>query len=236
MSATSSDGPLGLREMKRNAACAALDFIEPDSVIGVGSGTTVNCFLDVLAESGIRISGAVPASLETARRLREMGVDIVDLAEARPFLYVDGADEVDMAGRAIKGGGSAHTREKEIATACDYWACIVDATKVVRALGGVPVPLEVADDNVGEVVSAIAKLGGRGHAREGVLTDSGHQVVFAFGLSLADPLALEDTLDAIPGVLGNGVFARRTADVILVGRSTGGVFRIVPHSDDDVAE
>ena len=236
MSGASSAGPLGLREMKRNAARAALDFIEPDSVIGVGSGTTVNCFLDVLAESGIRISGGVPASLETMRRLREMGVDIVDLAETRPFLYVDGADEVDMSGRAIKGAGLAHTREKEIATACDYWACIVDATKVVRALGGVPVPLEVADGSVAEVVSAVGELGGRGHVRQGVLTDSGHQVVFAFGLSLEDPLALEDALDAIPGVLGNGVFARRAADVILVGRSTGGVYRIVPHSGDDVVD
>ena len=120
--------------MKRNAAKAALDFIEPGSVIGVGSGTTVWCFIDVLAESGVRVGGAVAASAESARRLEAIGVPVVDLAEIRPTLYVDGADAIDMSGRAIKGGGAAHTREKAIAMASEYWVCIVDATKIVRQL------------------------------------------------------------------------------------------------------
>ena len=229
-----SEGPISRREMKRNAACAALDFVEADAVIGIGSGTTVWCCIDVLAESGIQIAGAVPASLECARRLREIGVEVLDLGGQRPALYVDGADEVDMSGRAIKGGGAAHTHEKAIAMACDYWACIVDASKVVRELGGVPVPLEVAEGATGEVLSAVERLGGEGRLRDGVLTDTGHQVIDALGLPLDDPLGLEALLDAVPGVIGNGVFARRTADVILVGRATGGVARIVPHRDDDL--
>ena len=233
MSASFAEGPISLREMKRNAACAAVDFVEAGAVIGIGSGTTVWCFIDMLAESGIRIAGAIPTSLECARRLREIGVEVVDLRDTRPALYVDGADEIDMSGRAIKGGGAAHTREKQIAMACDYWACIVDATKVVRQLGGVPVPLEIAEGTMVDVLSAVERLGGDGKLRDGVLTDTGHQVIDAFGLPLDYPLELEAALDAVPGVLGNGVFARRTADVILVGRATGGVARIVPHRDDE---
>jgi len=233
VSASFAEGPISLREMKRNAASAALDFVEAGAVIGIGSGTTVWCFIDMLAESGIRIAGAVPASLECARRLREIGVEVVDLHDARPALYVDGADEIDMSGRAIKGGGAAHTHEKKIVMACDYWACVIDATKVVRALGGVPVPLEIAEGTTADVLSAVEKLGGEGKLREGVLTDTGHQVIDAFGLPLDDPLELEASLDAVPGVIGNGVFARRTADVILIGRATGGVARVVPHEDDE---
>jgi ribose 5-phosphate isomerase A len=233
VSAFSADGPIGLREMKRNAARAALDFVDADAVIGIGSGTTVWCFIDLLAESGIPIAGAVPASLECARRLREIGVGVLELSDRRPTLYVDGADQVDMSGRAIKGGGAAHTHEKAIATASDYWACIVDATKIVRELGGVPVPIEVADGAAVEVLSAVERLGGEGRLRESVLTDTGHQVIDALGLPLGDPLELEVSLDAVPGVIGNGVFARRTADVVLVGRATGGVARIVPHESGE---
>jgi ribose 5-phosphate isomerase A len=233
VSASFGEGPIGLREMKRNAACMALDFVEAGSVIGIGSGTTVWSFIDVLAESSIEIAGAIPASLECARRLREIGVEVLGLSDCRPALYVDGADEIDMSGRAIKGGGAAHTQEKAIAMACDYWACIVDASKVVRELGGVPVPLEVAEGKMAEVLSAVERLGGEGKLRDGVLTDTGHQVIDAFGLPLADPLDLEASLDEVPGVIGNGVFARRTADVILVGRATGGVARIIPHRDDE---
>lgn len=231
MSAPRRDGPLGLREMKRNAARAALDFVEPGSVIGVGSGTTVWCFIEVLAEARLRVSGAVPASRETAMRLTEIGVEVLDLADARPTLYVDSADEVDMSGRAIKGGGAAHTREKLVATASEYWVCIVNAAKVVRALGGVPVPLEVQAAAVESVAEAIRSLGGSARVRPDVLTDAGNLVIDASDLSLEDPIAVELALDAIPGVIECGVFARRTADVILVGRSGGGVGRVVPHRD-----
>jgi ribose 5-phosphate isomerase A len=225
------DGPLGLREMKRNAALAALDFVEAGKVIGVGSGSTVWCFIDVLSESGIRVAGAVAASQESARRLSAVGVEIVGLADCTPTLYIDGADEIDMSGRAIKGGGAAHTREKLLASASQYWACIVDATKVVRALGGVPIPLEVAAEALSSVAAAVAGLGGAATLRAGIRTDAGNPILDATGLDLRNPLALEEALDAIPGVVGNGMFARRAADVILVGRATGGVGRIVPHRD-----
>lgn len=229
MSASNHDGPLGLREMKRNAARAALDFVEPGAVIGVGSGTTVWCFIDLLAESGIRVGGAVAASRETARRLAEIGAEVLDLDSIHPTLFVDGADQVDMWGRAIKGGGAAHTREKAVVRASEYWACIVDATKVVRELGGVPIPLEVEAASVESVVDAVQALGGSAVVRPDVLSDAGNPVLDTTGLPLDDPLALEFQLDAIPGVIECGVFARRTADVILVGRATGGVGRIVPH-------
>jgi ribose 5-phosphate isomerase A len=228
------DGPISIKEMKRNAAAAALDFIEPGTVIGVGSGTTVWCFIDMLAQSGIRIAGAVAASREAERRLSEIGVEIVGFGDQSLALYVDGADEVDMSGRAIKGGGGAHTLEKRIAEACEYWACIVDATKIVRVLGARPVPLEVAEGFSASVIAALREMGARAEIRPDRRTDAGNEIVDAHGLSLVDPLAVELALDAIPGVLGNGVFARRRADVILVGRAGGGVSRIVPQADDDV--
>jgi ribose 5-phosphate isomerase A len=231
VTASHHDGPLGLREMKRNAARAALDFIEPGTLIGVGSGTTVWCFIDVLAESGIRVGGAVAASAETARRLTEIGVTVVELDGSHPTLYVDGADAIDMSGRAIKGGGAAQTREKAVAQVSEYWACIVDATKVVRGLSGEPVPIEVEPSMRESVIEAIEALGGAAYVRPNVLTDAGNPMLDVTGLSLADPLAAEIALDAIPGVVECGVFARRTADVILVGRAGGGVGRIVPHRD-----
>ena len=219
--------------MKRNAARAAIDFVEPGTVIGVGSGTTVWCFIDVLRESGVRVGGAVVASNETARRLAEIGVPILELDESRPTLYIDGADAVDMSGRAIKGGGAAHTREKAVAMASEYWACIVDATKVVRALSDETVPLEVQAPMIDSVAEAISAMGGSACIRPDVITDAGNPILDASGLSLADPLATEFALDAIPGVIECGVFARRTADVILVGRAGGGVGRIVPHRDEE---
>ena len=233
MTPANHDGPLGLREMKRNAARAALDFVEPGTVIGVGSGTTVWCFIDVLRESGLRVGGAVVASKETAQRLAEIGVTILELDDSHPTLYIDGADAVDMSGRAVKGGGAAHTREKAVATASEYWACIVDATKVVRALSDETIPLEVQAAMIDSVAEAISAMGGSASVRPGVLTDGGNPVVDANGLSLADPLAAEAALDAIPGVIECGVFARRTADVILVGRAGGGVGRIIPHRYDE---
>jgi ribose 5-phosphate isomerase A len=192
-------------------------------------------FIDVLAESGIQVSAAVAASVESARRLREIGIQVIDLSEAVPAFYVDGADEIDMSGRAIKGGGGAHTSEKAIAMVCDYWACIVDATKVVRSLGSAPIPVEVAEGTADSVMAAVEQLGGRARIRAGMLTDAGNVVVDAFGLQLDDPVATEIALDAIPGALGNGVFARRPADVILVGRAGGGATRITPHQAEDAS-
>jgi ribose 5-phosphate isomerase A len=223
------DGPLSISEMKHNAARAALEFVEPGAFIGVGSGTTVNAFIEVLAEEGPRVEGALAASKESARHLTDVGIPVLELSdEVHPSLYVDGADEVDMKGQAIKGGGAAQTREKVIASASDYWACIVDVTKVVRELVDMSVPLEVDPSLVNAVSDAVAKLGGEACLRLGVVTDAGNPVMDAFGLPLSDPVVLEDQLDAIPGVVGNGIFAHRTADVIIVGRATGGIGRIIP--------
>jgi ribose 5-phosphate isomerase A len=224
------DGPLGLREMKRIAARAALDFVEPGSVIGVGSGTTVSTFIDMLAESHTQLSGAVSTSRETTRHLREIGVNIIDLDDVNPVLYVDGADEVDMSGRALKGLGGALTREKLVATACGYWTCIVDATKVRSTLCDSSVSLEVAEARMESVQQALHVLGGEAIRRAGAFTDSGNPLFDVVGLDLGDPEAVEDALDAIPGVIGNGIFAHRRADVILVGRAVGSVGRIVPDS------
>jgi ribose 5-phosphate isomerase A len=225
-------GPLTIAEMKRNAARAALDFVEPGALIGVGSGTTVSQFIDALAEEGPKIKGAFAASKESAEHLREHGIPVFELTEdAHPSLYVDGADEIDMQGRAIKGGGAAQTSEKAMALAAVYWACIVDVTKVVRELREMSVPLEVESNQLDAVSDAVARLGGEACLRQGVLTDSGNPMMDAFGLQLGDPAILEDELDAIPGVVGNGLFAHRAADVIIVGRATGGVARIVPKSD-----
>jgi ribose 5-phosphate isomerase A len=227
------EGPLGLREMKRNAARAALDFVEPGSVIGVGSGTTVWTFIDMLAESGMPIAGAVSTSNETTFRLRQIGIPVLGLSDAAPALYVDGADEIDMAGRALKGKGGALTREKAVAKACAYWACIVDATKVKRALDEEPVSLEVAETMVDSVRESVAAIGGVTERRAGQVTDGGNPLLDVSGLPLCNPAATEDLLDDIPGIIGNGIFARRPADVILVGRAVGGVSRIVPNSTAD---
>lgn len=223
-------GPLSLREMKRNAARAALDFIEPDTVIGVGSGSTVDCFLDLLEEVGASLRGAVSASEKTTTHLKRIGIEVFEIGEARPVLYVDGADQVDMHGRALKGLGGALTREKAVLHSSAYWACIVDATKVARVLHEGTVVLEVQESMAHHVMETMRAMGADARKRPGELTDSGNPLVDVVGLPLDNPLALEDTLDAIPGVIGNGVFARRRADVILVGRAGGGVGRIVPPS------
>jgi ribose 5-phosphate isomerase A len=220
--------PLNLRDMKRNAARAALDFIEPGIVVGVGSGSTVDCFLDLLEESGASIGGAVSASEKTSAHLRRIGIEVLDIGEARPVLYVDGADQIDMYGRALKGRGGALTREKAVAHASAYWACIVDATKVTRVLREGTVVLEVQESMADRIVGSMRAMGGSAQKRSGDLSDSGNPLLDVTGLSLDNPLALEDTLDAIPGVIGNGVFARRRADVILVGRGVGGVGRVIP--------
>jgi ribose 5-phosphate isomerase A len=227
-----TDGPLAVDEMKRNAAQAALEFLEPDTLLGVGSGSTVWAFVDELGASGIAVSSAVAASRETSRRLEQLGIPVLDLNGHHPAVYIDGADEVDMSGCAIKGGGAAHTREKAIANAAEYWVCIVDAGKVVRSLGGQPIPLEVSEHALDAVTEEIWRMGGEPKVRAGVLTDAGNPVVDITGLSLEHAEELEAKLDAIPGVIGNGIFAIRPADVILIGRSSGGVSRVVPQRFD----
>lgn len=215
--------------MKRAAARAALEFVAPGMVVGVGSGTTAWSFVDALAERGPAVAGAVAASLETETRLTEAGIRVLAPSDVAALtLYVDGADVVDGFGRAIKGGGGAHAREKVLATRAERWVCVVDETKVVGVLGRVPVPLEVLAFALREIIDALVLLGGEPRIREGFCTDNGNPIVDVGGLDLSDPLAVEFALDAIPGTVANGIFARRRADVVLVGRSDGGVARILP--------
>jgi len=222
--------PLSIEDMKRNAANAALDFVQFGAVIGVGSGTTTWAFVEALAAEPLHVAGAVAASQETARRLVGIGIRVLELGPDTTLnLYVDGADQVDMSGRAIKGAGAAHTREKALASASEYWVCIVDATKVVRTLQDATIPLEVLPETIGSVREALHVLGASAIVRYGVLTDAGNPVMDARGLSLSDPQRLEEALGAIPGVVGSGLFAHRCADLILVGRADGGVGRIVPN-------
>ncbi len=205
---------------KRAAARAALEYVEIGQVLGVGTGSTVAHFIEELGESAVRPAAAVATSRDTAERLARAKITVVDLAEAsRPlYLYVDGADEVDCIGRAIKGGGGAHVREKAVARASRVWVCIVDGNKVVERIGShAPVPLEVGRDALDDVMVAVEALGGEPRLRVGSPAESGNLLVDVYRLVLADPMAVEDALESIPGVVGSGLFAHRTADIVIVG-------------------
>ena len=221
---------------KRAAAFSALAYVPPDAVLGVGTGSTVACFIEALGASGTGVTSAVASSADTERRLRHVGITPVALGQAdEPIaLYVDGADEIDLSGRAIKGGGGAHTREKRVAFASATWVCIVDEGKLVDLLGiRAPVPLEVKAAALSDVATAITALGGSPKLRAGILTDSGNPLLDISGLDLSDPLRMEDALEAIPGVVACGIFAHRRADVIIVGREDGTVLTLAP--DDEAS-
>jgi ribose 5-phosphate isomerase A len=218
-------GTVPYAEAKRAAARAAVRLVEPGTVVGVGSGSTVDFFVEELATAGIELAAAVPASGATAVALSEAGYLVVTLDEVElPIgLYVDGADAVDPAGRALKGGGGAHGGEKIVAYASSRWVCIVDGSKLVDALRDtrLPIPLEVHTEAGPLVARMVRALGGSVELRNGFTTDHGNPILDAFGLDLSDPGALELTLDAIPGVVECGLFARRPAELVLVGRDDG---------------
>jgi ribose 5-phosphate isomerase A len=212
-----------LDDMKRASANAALEYVPTGATIGVGTGSTAEFFIEELAARPGLIAAAVASSEACAAALRAAGIRVLDPAAA-PYplpLYVDGADEVDPELRLIKGGGGAQTREKVLATAAELFVCIVDDTKLVERLGRAPVPLEVMPWAAAFVAERVAALGGRTAARPGFLTDNGNAVLDAMGLDLSDPEGLEVELDAIPGVVECGIFARRRADVVLVGAAAG---------------
>jgi len=216
-----------LDDMKRASANAALEYVPTGATIGVGTGSTAEFFIEELAARPGLIAAAVASSEACAAALRAAGIRVLDPAAA-PYplpLYVDGADEVDPELRLIKGGGGAQTREKVLATAAELFVCIVDDTKLVERLGRAPVPLEVMPWAAAFVAERVAALGGRTAARPGFVTDNGNAVLDAMGLDLLDPEGLEVELDAIPGVVECGIFARRRADIVLVG-TAGGVRRL----------
>ncbi len=208
--------------LKIDAARAALEFVEPGMVLGVGTGSTVNAFIDELSESQIQIKGAVSSSEATTERLAEIGVDVLELNHTGDLeLYIDGADEVDEHRRLIKGGGGALTREKIIAAASRKFVCIVDESKCSKILGDFPLPIEVLPMARAFVARKLVALGGRPELRDGFSTDNGNLILDVRQLDLVDPQSAESAINQIPGVVTCGLFARRPADVVLVAGESG---------------
>jgi ribose 5-phosphate isomerase A len=207
---------------KRRAAEAAIEFVHDGEVVGIGTGSTVNFFIDALAPLGKRIAGAVSSSEASTKRLRAHGIKVLDLNAAGQLgVYVDGADEATRAFELIKGGGGALTREKIVAAASGRFVCIVDEQKLVDRLGRFPLPVEVIPMARSLVARELARLGGDPLLREGFVTDNGNQILDVRGLDIADPAALETEVNQIAGVVTVGLFARRPADVLLVGTAAG---------------
>lgn len=211
-----------MSEGKRLAAEKAIDYVEDGMIVGVGTGSTVAYFIDALARIKHRIDGAVSSSDQSSERLRSHGIDVLDLNATGPLaLYVDGADECDAGKHLIKGGGAALTREKIIAEASAKFVCIIDPAKQVDVLGAFPLPVEVIPMARSLVARTILETtGGQPVWREGIKTDNGNWVLDIHGLSITDPVALEAKLNQIPGVVSVGLFARRNADVVIVGTAT----------------
>jgi len=213
-------------EMKQKVAEAALAYVVEDTIVGVGTGSTANMFIDALAGMKERIKGTVASSEATAERLRGHGIPVLDLNEALGkvdslSVYIDGADEFDGGKNLTKGGGGALTREKIVAAASDRFVCIVDETKKVELLGAFPLPIEVIP-MARELVAGVArKLGGEPVLREGFTTDNGNIIIDVHGLKISDPRGLEDQLNSVPGVVTNGIFSHQGADVVLMGTPAG---------------
>ncbi len=209
-------------EMKKNAAWAALDYIPRHTIVGVGTGSTVNHFIDALASIKADIQGAVSSSVQSTEKMRALGITVLDLNDIDSFsVYVDGADEINPARHMLKGGGAALTREKIVAAVADKFICIVDSSKQVPVLGKFPLPVEVIPMARNYVARQLSQLGGRPVWRQGVVTDNGNDILDVFDLQILDPLALEQQINQITGVVTNGIFAHRNADLVLVGTTTG---------------
>lgn len=203
---------------KRLAGEAAIRYVEDGAVVGVGTGSTVAFFIDALASIKDRIQGAVSSSEQSTAQLKKHGIPVFDLNATGPLaLYVDGADECDPHKRLIKGGGAALTREKIIAQAAQKFVCIIDSGKRVDLLGKFPLPIEVIPMARSLIGREIVKRGGNPVWRDGVVTDNGNWIIDVHGWQIADPVALETELNQIPGIVSVGLFARRPADVVLMG-------------------
>ncbi len=209
-------------DKKKAAALAALEYVEPGMVIGVGTGSTANHFVDALTKIRGKIDGAVASSLATAERLRKAGIPVLELNATGDLpLYVDGADEATRHLHLVKGGGGALTREKIVAAASAKFVCIADDTKLVDVLGKFPLPVEVVPMARSYVARELVKLGGQPVLRSGFTTDNGNQILDVHHLKILNPVELEERLDHIAGVVTNGLFARRPADVLLLGTGRG---------------
>ena len=209
-------------ELKRLVAEAALAHVPRGAVIGVGSGSTVNHFIDVLAEHPGSIAGAVSSSAASTARLVARGLPVLDAGTVESLpLCVDGADEIDAAGCMIKGGGAALTREKIVADLAERFLCIADESKLVARLGRFPLPVEVIPMAAAQIARRFAAIGGRAQQRDGVITDNAGVILDIHGLAIDDPAALESEVNQWPGVVCVGLFARRRATVCLLGTPSG---------------
>lgn len=213
-------------DLKRAVAQAAVEYVithAPDgSVIGVGTGSTANLFIDAIAPHMGRYRGAVASSEITRQRLEKHGVSVLDLNEIESMpVYVDGADEIDGSLSMIKGGGGALTREKIVASVAQTFVCIADASKRVMTLGTFPLPVEVLPMARAQIARSLVMLGGKPVLREGFVTDNGNLILDVHGLAITDPLALEQDINHWPGVVTNGLFALRGADILLLGTPEG---------------
>ncbi|GAC21455.1 ribose-5-phosphate isomerase RpiA [Paraglaciecola arctica] len=209
-------------DKKKAAAQAALKYIEDGAIVGVGTGSTVNYFIDALADVKHKIQGAVSSSDASTKRLEALGIEVFDLNSVDKFdIYVDGADEITKHKHMIKGGGAALTREKIVAAVAEKFICIIDDSKQVPMLGQFPLPVEVIPMARSYVAREIVKLGGDPDYRQGVITDNGNVILDVHNLTILNPVELERQLNAIVGVVTNGLFANRGADVVLVGTDNG---------------
>jgi ribose 5-phosphate isomerase A len=209
-------------EMKKAAAVKALEYIKPDTIVGVGTGSTVNHFIDALATIKETIVGAVSSSEASTERLKSYGIEVFELNNVDGIdVYVDGADEINPHMHMIKGGGAALTREKIVAAVAKTFVCIADDTKQVPILGRFPLPVEVIPMARSYVARELVKLGGDPVYRQGVITDNSNVILDVHNLEILDPKALENSINAIAGVVTNGLFANRPADVLIIGTQDG---------------
>lgn len=209
-------------QMKQAVAQAALAFIEDDMIIGIGTGSTTNYFIDALAALKHKIDGTVASSNASAERLKSHGIRVLDLNTVSQLpLYIDGTDESNHHLQLIKGGGAALTREKIIAATAQRFICIADQSKLVDVLGNFPLPVEVIPMARSYVARALVKLGGNPVYRQGVTTDNGNIIIDVHNLSITNPIELEQQINNITGVVSNGLFAQRPADVLLLGTTEG---------------
>jgi ribose 5-phosphate isomerase A len=215
-------GAMDANALKKAAAEAALAYVEDDTVVGVGTGSTVNFFIDALASRRARITATVASSEASAKRLRDLHIPVRELNDTDGCeVYVDGADEVTEHLAMIKGGGGALTREKIVAAASRKFVCIADASKLVGVLGKFPLPVEVIPMARSFVARELVKLGGMPELRRGAATDNGNVILDVRGLTILNPVELEATINQIPGVVTNGLFARRPADILLLATPEG---------------
>lgn len=209
-------------EMKKAAGWAALKYVVPGTIVGVGTGSTVNHFIDALATMKDQIKGAVSSSIASTERLKGLGIPVFDLNDIDALsVYVDGADEINASRDMIKGGGAALTREKIVAAVAREFVCICDASKLVDVMGKFPLPVEVIPMAREHVARQLARLGGTPVLREGFVTDNGNVILDVKGLSITDPKGLEAQINQITGVVTNGLFAVRPANLLLLGTADG---------------